>query len=167
MSLKLNTNYFRTAVMYVKKEYQELIQNPIVSNTSDTFPNSLQKKFSWSGTIDYSKFVVIPDAIDFHISIGGTSYINQKSKLLKYQVFEYIKKKWNTEILDSDCLMSNIALPIHSDIQEIICKELNLYIPVYQFDHKWWLRLSFHVYNNFNDYKKLFDFISLYSNSKL
>lgn len=146
--------------MFVSKKYHDTTFPSIISHTSDGFPNLLQRRFSWMGTIDYSKFVVVSDAIDYYDGIGGFTKIHEHCTTLKNRVCAHLSSLWTTKIIDSDIFMCNIMLPVvegfkYDQLLEKIWSRFCSYVPVYNFDGAWWIRICFQVYNRFEDYEQL------------
>ena len=86
-----------SALMYVKKKFQDLIY-PVVISTRNPFIESFQSRFAWLGLKDYVPFLMMKVALDLEIKLVTIELLNicmiwqlkEDKEWLKYGVLIYI-----------------------------------------------------------------------------
>ena len=150
-----------SCLLYVKKELQSMI-HPII--TSFGYQQSFQNEFFWLGTKDYSAFLTVSDALDFRQTIGNESAIFTYNHQLAVQAGKLLAQLWNTSALVSDekfiSTMNNIELPSKittldqmNDLYQKLVNAHNIFLPMFQFDQKFYCRISAQVYMELRDYQ--------------
>lgn len=150
-------------LLYVRKDLQKLI-HPMI--TSFGYLQSFQNEFFWLGTKDYSPYLTISDAIDFRQTIANESDIFSYNHQLAVQAGNLLAKMWNTSTLISDerylSTMNNIQLPLMintpdkmNSLYEKLINEYNIFLPMVEFDTKFYCRISAQIYMELNDYEKV------------
>ncbi|CAF0733847.1 unnamed protein product [Adineta steineri] len=161
--------------LHVKKDLQKFIP-PII--TSFGYLQSFQSEFFWLGTRDYSSYLTISDAIDFRQTIANETEIFSYNHQLTIQVDNLFAQMWNcsTLIFDEKYLstMNNIELPLAIDtldkinnLYQNLINKYNIFLPMFQFDKKFYCRISAQIYMELNDYEKVgYIVLNAISNSK-
>jgi selenocysteine lyase/cysteine desulfurase len=150
-----------SCLLYVKKDLQKLI-HPII--TSFGYLQSFQSEFFWLGTKDYSSYLTISDALDFRQTIASETEIFSYNHQLAIQAGNLLAQMWNSSILISDekyiSTMNNIELPLMIDtldkmntLYQKLINEHNIFLPMFQFDDKFYCRISAQIYMELNDYQ--------------
>ena len=160
------------ALLYVNPKWKRTIQTLPISHdySYDDDPDILIKKFTFYGSKDYSTLSCITKVIEFRQTLGGDEAIWNYFKTLRAQVVSYLEKKGYSFIStgDDSIPMINVILPI--DISKVEVLKLadqmkkkslqnNLYFQIGSIKDTIFLRLSFQVYNEFDDYVKAIDFL--------
>ncbi|CAF1375914.1 unnamed protein product [Adineta steineri] len=151
------------SLLYVKKDFQNLI-HPII--TSFGYLQPFQDEFFWLGTKDYSAYLTISDALDFRQTIANESQIYSYMHQLANQAGNLLAQMWNSSILILDdkyiSTMNNIQLPLTIDtldkkdnLYAKLVNDYNIFLPMYEFDKKFYCRISAQIYMELNDYEKV------------
>ena len=152
-----------SAFLYVKKSLQTLI-HPII--TSFGYLQSYQNEFFWLGTKDYSAFLTIQDALEFRQSIANETDLINYNHQLACEAGQQIAQRWNTTTLTNDqqwiTTMNNIQLPLviktvdqMNRLYQTLIDQHNIFLPMFQFDQKFYCRISAQIYMELKDYQKL------------
>ncbi|CAF1346302.1 unnamed protein product [Adineta ricciae] len=150
-------------LLYVKKDLQDLI-HPII--TSFGYLQSFQEDFFWLGTKDYSSYLTISDALDFRQSIANEKEIYSYMHQLAYQAGLLMAQIWNSSILTSNekylSAMNNVQLPFiintsnqTNNLYHKLINDYNIYLLMFEFDKKFYCRISAQIYMELNDYEKV------------
>ncbi|CAF3763476.1 unnamed protein product [Rotaria sordida] len=150
-----------SCLLYIKKDLQKLI-HPII--TSFGYLQSFQNEFFWLGTKDYSSYLTISDALDFRQTIANEIDIYNYNHQLAIQAGYLLAQMWNSSILISNekfiSTMNNIELPLiinTLDKMNILYQKLinqyNIFLPMIEFDKKFYCRISAQIYMELNDYQ--------------
>ncbi|CAF0773865.1 unnamed protein product [Adineta ricciae] len=152
-----------SCLVYVRKDLQKLI-HPII--TSFGYLQSFQSEFFWLGTRDYSAYLTISDAIDFRRTIANESEIFAYNHQLAIQTGTLLARLWNSSTLTTDeryiSTMNNIELPAFinttekmNDLYQKLINEHNIFLPMIEFDKKFYCRISAQIYMELSDYEKV------------
>lgn len=170
---KLNPDFYLTnthkwlythrssCVLYVRKELQKLV-HPII--TSFGYLQSFQSEFFWLGTKDYSSYLTIADALDFRKTIGSEQSIYEYNHQLAIDAGNLMASLWNSSTLTSTdqsiSTMNNIELPLFiqtidqmNNLYQKLINETNIFLPMFEFDGKFYCRISAQIYMELNDYQ--------------
>ncbi len=150
-------------VLYVKKELQKLI-HPMI--TSFGYLQSFQNEFFWLGTKDYSPYLTISDALDFRQTIANETDILNYNNQLAIQAGNSLAQMWKSSTLTSNnqyiSTMNNVQLPLIIDtidkmniLYQKLINEHNIFLPMFQFDQKFYCRISAQIYMELEDYQKV------------
>ncbi|KAH6912178.1 pyridoxal phosphate-dependent transferase [Coprinopsis sp. MPI-PUGE-AT-0042] len=163
------------AVLYIPFRNQHIIKTSLPTGNyyipladRDGDPN-LQIQFEWFGTVDWTPFLTVPDAMAFRRWIGGEEKIYKYCHDLALKGGKLLAEMWGTQLLDPDgdqtATMVNVELPIPGDITyppnvgEIINKRMlqdyKAFSAWYFHNGKWWTRCSAHVFNDISDFEKV------------
>lgn len=115
-----------TALMYVPKRSQSLIHSLPISHgyisqkkrreanyvEADSKPSAFEIEFRATGTIDYSPFLAIKDAIEYRKTLGGEEAIMAYTTELAQTGGQIIAKALGTEVMAGTAIgMTNVKLP--------------------------------------------------------
>jgi selenocysteine lyase/cysteine desulfurase len=176
---KLNPDFYLTnahkwlythrsaCILYVKKNLQKLI-HPII--TSFGYLQSFQDEFFWLGTKDYSSYLTISDALDFRQTIANETDIFSYNHQLVIQAGNLLATMWKSSTLTSNnnyiSTMNNIQLPLFIDtidkmnvLYQKLIDQHNIFLPMFQFDNKFYCRISAQIYMELSDYQKVGKFV--------
>ncbi|CAF1913069.1 unnamed protein product [Rotaria magnacalcarata] len=154
-------NHRSACLLYVKKDFQKLI-HPII--TSFGYLQSFQNEFFWLGTKDYSSYLTISDALDFRETIANETDIFNYNHQLAIQAGNLLAQLWNSSTLTSNDIfistMNNIELPLNIDsldkmniLYQKLINQYNIFLPMFQFDNKFYCRISAQIYMELTDYQ--------------
>ncbi|ANB14198.1 hypothetical protein AWJ20_5159 [Sugiyamaella lignohabitans] len=168
------------ALLYVDRSQHHYVHSLPVSavylddNTTlsgDKEQSRLADTFLYTGTIDYSAILTIPDSIKFRNEVcGGEERIRQYCTDLATRGGALVAKEFGTEILSGkeDNLITSmvtVALPynpadspslqgeINGKYIEYIIREWNTFVPISYYKGQWWSRWSAQVYVDIDDFK--------------
>lgn len=144
--------------LFAAPKWHEYMQPQLKSwgRIMPNLPKHWTDEFSWSGTRDPSAFLSIGDAIEFLQNEVGLDAFRQRTRFLAAQAESILTSEFGTETLaDRDqgwyASMTHIALPPGHDfetLQQQLWQEYKIEAPVTKFENKWYIRVSFHLYNN-------------------
>lgn len=152
------------AFMYVKtKHFKEIQPMPISHfyDTEDVDEDTLIKKFKFLASKNYAYYNCVGAAKKFRENWGDEK-IWSYCESLKKEVITWLTKRWGTKQLGNDVIqMANIEIPgkfsIPRETTEIFKKDMSKtgdYAQVGYYKDKFLIRLSFQIYNDFEDYVK-------------
>ena len=157
------------AFLYVKKEYQNMIEPLVVSwgyeaeNPSDSqYLDYLQ----WQGTNDMSAYLTVPETIKF-LNENDWKERAKKCRELNLWAKNEICEKLNTYSLGNDEFLGQMTT-IAFDFEDTVNQKIEFYnkykiqVPFIKWNNKTFFRISSQVYNSKEDFeyliKSLFDF---------
>ncbi|KAF8999305.1 pyridoxal phosphate-dependent transferase [Cyathus striatus] len=162
------------AVLYVPERNQHIIKSSIptshtyISPANRTGPNFVEQ-FEWNGTIDFTSFITVPDALKFRAWLGGEEKINEYCHDLALKGGKRLAEILGTSVMDPEgeftLNMVNVELPFPGTIP--FSKNLNIaflkamieghnaFSAVFRHNGKWWTRASVQVWNEMEDFEKL------------
>lgn len=119
-------------------------------------PEHWTDEFTWSGTRDISAFLSISTAIDFMSEIGLELFRKRSHWLAQYARYR-LEEQFKTQAIMPDdarwyLSMAHVPLPIgntvnYSGLQEHLWREFGIEVPVIEFNDRWFIRVSCHLYN--------------------
>ncbi|KAF8999304.1 pyridoxal phosphate-dependent transferase [Cyathus striatus] len=162
------------AVFYVPERNQHLMKTTLVTSfayisaANRTDPNFVDQN-QWTGTIDYSSYLTVPDALKFRAWLGGEEKINAYCHDLALKGGKRLAELWGTSVMDPDgeltLNMVNVELPFPSSIpysweidlafRKALLEGKNAYSTHYWHNGKWWTRASVQVWNELEDFDKV------------
>ncbi|EDO43426.1 predicted protein [Nematostella vectensis] len=158
-----------TAFLWVHKKYQSQI-NPLAVSWNHSL--GFQMKFLLQGTEDQSNIFAVEAALQYHYHLGGLENIQSHNMALCHWASNMLASKWQTETLP---IPDNMRAPYMACIrlpQEIgiaygatrpgeskarkdLFERYSICVAVTCIQSSLWCRISCHVYNCEDDYKKL------------
>ena len=151
-----------TSFLYVKNEHQDWMKPMINSwgkHGEDPGPSEFLQNFQWQGTRDMSRFLIVPDSLDYFKKNILPNRNNCYSMVLDaYSKFESILgtkplsigENWLRQMV-SHPLKKNIP----KNIKDILLNEHNIEIPIFKWKDSLLIRLSVQCYNNEEDIDSL------------
>ncbi len=131
---------------------------------SHGYEKGFLEEFDWTGTRDFSAFLAVPAALDFHARLGGPA-LRARNAALAAEATALLARRLNTEIGATGPLagaMGVVRLPVAGDITTERAKTLRARLleaktdaPLHAMAGGIWLRLSAHAYNELADYDRL------------
>jgi isopenicillin-N epimerase len=131
---------------------------------SHGYEKSFHEEFDWTGTRDFSAFLAVPAAIDFHARLGGAA-LRARNVALAVEATALLARRLNTEIGATGPLagaMGVVRLPVggqvtaeHAEALRAKLLEAKTDAPLQVISGSLWLRLSAHAYNELTDYERL------------
>lgn len=131
---------------------------------SHGFGQGFLQEFDWTGTRDFSAYLAVPAALDFHARLGGAA-LRARNVALAVEATALIARRLNTEPGATGALagsMGMVRLPVGGEISAERALSLRTKLldsktdaPLHAQAGGIWLRLSAHAYNELADYEKL------------
>jgi isopenicillin-N epimerase len=149
------------AFLWTSLAHQAQTHPPVISHG---FGQGYLQEFDWTGTRDFSPFLSIASAIDFHEQLGGPS-LRQRNIDLAAEAASLVSRRLNTETIDGGaCAMRLVRLPVSPDTSALTVRAKLLQAgtdaPVHAIGGGLWLRLSAFAYNDLEDYARLADIVA-------
>ena len=153
-----------TAFLYVKKEFQEIMEPLVVSwgYESDTPSHSQFLDYmQWQGTNDISSYLTIPDTIKF-LDENNWQQVSKECKKINRWARKEINQLLKNEPISSDNFIGQMS-SIPMDSNDIIQDQIEFYvkykiqIPFIKWNDKEFFRISIQVYNSKEDVFKLLE----------
>ena len=153
-----------TAFLYVKKEFQEIMEPLVVSwgYESDTPSHSQFLDYmQWQGTNDISSYLTIPDTIKF-LDENNWQQVSKECKKINRWARKEINQLLKKEPISNDDFIGQMS-SIPMDSNDIIQDQIEFYvkykiqIPFIKWNDKEFFRISIQVYNSKEDVFKLLE----------
>lgn len=142
--------------LFVHPKWQDDIQPQLKSwgRLLPSVPESWEEEFIWSGTRDPSAYLSIPAAIEFLEQLG-LDHFRRRTHALARQAQQRLSNLTGHEPIASDFdlwygTMSHVPLP-HGDwsaLQEQLWQAYQIEVPIVNFKDRWYIRVSWHLYND-------------------
>lgn len=145
-----------TGFLYVHPRHHNLIEPPIKSwgRLLPATPEAWDEEFTWVGTRDPSPFLSIPTAIEFMGSVGFELFRNRSNWLAAYAE-NHLSEMWGTTPIGTRergwyGSMAHVPLPTGdwSELQLKLWQQIGIEVPIIQFNNRFFVRVSCHLYNN-------------------
>ncbi|KAI0368661.1 PLP-dependent transferase [Pilatotrama ljubarskyi] len=174
------------AALYVPKRNQYIIKSSIPTPHEYVSPGSEEakikgtnfvKQHEWTGTLDQTPYVTVPDALAFREWLGGEKAINDYCHKLALEGGKKLAEVMGTRVMDETgeltLNMPNVLLPLpvektpgevytHAQLVEInlylrdkLLGEWKTYAAHYFHGGGWWCRCSAQVFNEVSDFEYL------------
>ncbi|KAF8194637.1 pyridoxal phosphate-dependent transferase, partial [Pholiota molesta] len=161
------------AALYVPERNQHIIKSSIptshayISPRNRTGPNFVEQ-FDWNGTIDYSSYITVTDALEFRKWMGGEEKINEYCHDLAIKGGQVLAKILGTYVMDPDgqftLNMVNVALPLPGELPDTAATITSMhrsllarktYSAPFHHNGVWWTRCSAQVWLDISDFEEL------------
>src|SRR6185437_2395458 len=120
-------------------------------------------EFDWTGTRDFSAFLSVPAALDFHAKLGG-AVLRTRNIALAMEGAALIARRLNTEPVATGGAMGLVRLPVAEPATAALSLTFRDRLlaagtdaPTHVMGGALWLRLSAFAYNDLEDYARLAD----------
>jgi isopenicillin-N epimerase len=157
--------------LYVRPDLQSGIQ-PLISSYATGEVNDLVKRFAWPGTRNVSARILVGETIVYMESLfsGGWGEIIERNHNLAVEVRDLLCAELNIPApCGSEFFGSMFTIPIGQvniiDFESGVKPSVQTYTQTLQrfgfgmyiefFDGQYWLRVTCHLYNSLDDYKKI------------
>ena len=120
-------------------------------------PEHWTEEFTWVGTRDPSAFLSIETAIEFMESIGIPAF-QQRAHFLARSARQKLVEAFGTEPIMPDSpewygSMAHVPLPTagatpYDQLQQKLWTDFGIEIPIIDFNDRWFVRVSTHLYNS-------------------
>jgi len=155
------------AMMYVDKKHQAAI-HPAHISSGYSQPSDFQRKFAWTGTMDFSPYMTVPAALKFREDVGGEQAIMSYNHRLAIDGGFYMASVLGTEVIQAEDQIGNmvdVRLPINDPnaarlntdfwIDTLLYRFPHVFAPTYKHGGKWYVRISCQIYNDLSDFETL------------
>lgn len=142
--------------LFVHPKWQGHIE-PVVKSWGRLLPAMPQRwdeEFTWQGTRDPSPYLTIPTAIEYLDKIGMDNFRGRTRWLASYAEEEISTAFETTPIASRKDgwygSMAHVPLPPGdwSKLQHGLWLQLGIEVPIIEFESKWYVRVSCHLYNS-------------------
>jgi isopenicillin-N epimerase len=123
-------------------------------------------EFDWTGTRDFSPYLAVPAALDFHQRLGGPA-LRARNTALAAKASTLIARRLNSEAVDTKGAMGLVRLPLSQPATAAISLDIRERLlaagtdaPTHVIGGALWLRLSAFAYNEIEDYARLADIVA-------
>jgi len=152
------------AFLWVRPDRQSGVHPNTISHFLD---EGLAEEFQWQGTRDITAWLCAPDAIDFMRQFGWAQ-VRRHNHELAVWAQTMLSRRWQVAAstpADGSMLGSMATLPLPGGLQErfadVAALQRRLYdldhieVPIIEWNHRWWVRVSCQVYNDRGQYERL------------
>lgn len=144
-----------TGFLFVHPEFHERIEPQLKSwgRLLPNLPTHWTEEFIWSGTRDPSGYFSIPDAIELMESVGGDAFRSRVRSMAGETTRRLVELTGQSPIGVDPGLwygaMAHVPLPPGdwSGLQRWLWEQHRIEIPVIDFEDRWFIRVSHHLYN--------------------
>ncbi|ETO35417.1 hypothetical protein RFI_01646 [Reticulomyxa filosa] len=148
-----------SAILYVKKDYQNLIFPVCISNLGEG-DTPFQKQFLYQGTNDDSGWLSMDGALNFREQWGDTAIMQYMHNLAVDGGYT-LANMWDTNVMttnnDTIGALVNVQLPTQNStevtmLQTTLFDNYFTYMVVFQFQNVWYTRLSAQIFLELSDF---------------
>ncbi len=141
--------------IFIHPDYQDRVQPPIKSwgRLLPALPETWDEEFTWQGTRDPSPFLTVPTAIEYLSKIGMENFRGRSRWLASYAEQKLCEAFSTVPIADRSQgwygSMAHVPLPEGewTELQHQLWERLGIEVPIINFEDKWYVRVSCHLYN--------------------
>jgi isopenicillin-N epimerase len=123
-------------------------------------------EFDWTGTRDFSPFLSVPTAIEFHQRLGDAA-LRARNSALAAEASALIALRLNSDAVETGGAMGLVRLPLTRPATNAVSQDIRDRLlaagtdaPTHVLDGALWLRLSAFAYNDLADYERLADIVA-------
>jgi isopenicillin-N epimerase len=154
--------------LYVNPKHHETIVPPIQSwgRLKPAVVEKWHEEFVWKGTKDPAVFLAIPTAINYFRDLGFET-ARRRMHYLAEQTELKLLEMWGTEPIAKRSegwygSMAQVPLPAGdwSKLQRQLWEESSIEVPVWNFNERWFIRVSCHLYNSMTQIETLCNSLS-------
>lgn len=169
--------------LYVAEERRDAVVPLVIShgwNTARAASSHFQDQFDWPGTFDPSVWLSVPVAIDFleRLLPGGLAELQQRNHQLVVEARRFLCERLDVAPLCPESMlgaMATLLLPEADQDVELepdetaptpsdpwvgqLLQKFGIDVPVFQWNHRRYVRVSAQVYNHLDQYRALGDAI--------
>ncbi len=154
-----------TGFLYVHPRWHDRVEPQQLSwgRLLPNLPNRWYEEFIWSGTRDFSGYLSIPVAIDFMNSVGVDSFQARVRAMTVETTRQLIdvtgRQPIGVGISKWYGAMAHVPLPEGdwSQLQQWLWDEHRIEVPIINFESRWFVRVSHHLYTMRADVDQLMD----------
>ena len=148
--------------LWASPESQALVHPLAISHG---LGRGFRAEFDWTGTRDFTSFLVVPDGIDWHAALGGAALM-ARNRALAAAAAERLAQRWGTQTLAPSSLfaaMVPVRLPL-ADVPTVenaialerrLSDEHRIEAAIMAEANGLWVRLAAQAYNEMEDYERL------------
>ena len=156
------------AFLWVRPDRQAGIHPTTISHF---LGEGLAAEFNWQGTRDITPWLTVPTAIAWFAE-RGWERIRAHNHQMATWAQGMLCNRWQVEPttpLDGSMITSMATVPVPAHVpragtaealRDRIYHEHRIEVPVFEWDERWWIRVSAQVYNRAEDYERLADVVS-------
>ncbi len=151
--------------LYVAPKWQDQMEPQVKSwgRLLPAIPEQWFEEFIWSGTRDPSAYLSISNAIEFITEHIGLESFRQRSRYLASTAEQMFVDEFGIQTIANRqqgqyASMAQVPLPANQDfssLQQELWDEYKIEVPIIQFDNRWFVRVSCHLYNNLKQIETL------------
>lgn len=152
------------AFLWVRPDKQKGIHPPVLSHFVD---ESFTEEFQWQATRDITPWLSVVDAVHF-FDRWGWDRVRHHNHQMATWAQQMLSNEWGVEPatpLDGSMIgsMATIPLPANAkdkfsvavDMQTELWNRWKIEVPIIDWNHRWWLRVSCQIYNRAEQYELL------------
>ncbi|HMO15605.1 MAG TPA: aminotransferase class V-fold PLP-dependent enzyme [Pirellulaceae bacterium] len=140
--------------LFVDPRWHKFMQ-PIIKSWGrllPAMPENWDEEFLWSGTRDPSCYLSVPTAIETLRIIGFERFRSRCYSLAAYAREKLVELTGEEPLAPADWYgcMAHVPLPSgeYSDLQRLLWDVFRIEVPIIEFNGRWFVRVSCHVYNH-------------------
>lgn len=151
--------------LFVHPEFQNQVEPPVKSwgRLLPAMPEEWFEEFIWPGTRDPSSYLSIGTAIDFMESVGLDAF-RERTYGMQQQTTAELQALLGTQPIGRPQqvwygTMSHVPLPKGdwSELQRHLWENAGIEVPIIQFEGRWFVRVSHHLYTTRSQCRVLLD----------
>jgi len=160
------------SVLYVPERNQNLVRTSIPTSHTYISPEDRKglnfvEQYEWNGTLDWSSYLSVGEALKFREWLGGEEKIYEYCHKLALEGGARLAEVMGTKVIDPDgeftLTMVNVELPfdlkptveIDLAFKQKLIVEKKIYAAHFFHNGRWWTRASAQVWNEIGDFEKL------------
>lgn len=151
--------------LFVHPDFHHCVETPMKSwgRLLPAVPEKWFEEFIWSGTRDPSAYFSITAAIDFLESVGAEAF-RARTRHMQRETTRQLMDLTGKQPIGRDVdlwygTMAHVPLPDGdwSELQKNLWEQSRIEVPVINFEDRWYIRVSHHLYNTRQQYNVLME----------